>query len=458
MRKLLPRKASAMTFFFIALTVAVVAAIPGALVFFSLPTLFNIAHLSYVFLIIALICVATPIGGITLGKEHFTPKKNWFASVASAQVAFGIIVLSSLHTAVTYLPYQSLLGDNLAINTIFHDLLYSYGFHPWPMLSVLSVSLAYVFYKKKKAPIFASLWPFIINSKIDIFVKRILQVLLNISLFFSIATSIGLGALQLTKLLTNTPSSHTELATPIFAALVLGLMSMKGWNNIINKLIQLRVSLGLFLLGCLLFLTVAIVARDLMAPLIHSLIDQQNSFTLPARDITISVLAWKIIIWVWWIGWTPIVASYIARISAGKSIRFVMLGSLILPMLFTAFCLHTPFNLATANYGSNTLALLGPLLVIVFSIKAHSSKLIVFGFMPEETRHVYASARRMNKFLQPFLNTIAMLMFAYLWIGLRTLGFFMLLASFFCFLLLVVSGSFFLLGLRNRAVTVRKRS
>lgn len=43
---------------------------------------------------------------------------------------------------------------------------------------------------------------------------------------------------------------------------------------------------------------------------------------------------WTIFYWGWWISWAPFVGMFIARISRGRTIREVVIGSFILPTLF----------------------------------------------------------------------------------------------------------------------------
>lgn len=46
---------------------------------------------------------------------------------------------------------------------------------------------------------------------------------------------------------------------------------------------------------------------------------------------------WTVFYWGWWIGWSPFVGMFIARISKGRTIREFILGVLLVPSLVTFF-------------------------------------------------------------------------------------------------------------------------
>src|SRR5699024_545055 len=50
---------------------------------------------------------------------------------------------------------------------------------------------------------------------------------------------------------------------------------------------------------------------------------------------------WTVYYWAWWISWSPFVGTFIARISRGRSIRQLILGTIFIPstLLFVAYCI-----------------------------------------------------------------------------------------------------------------------
>jgi choline/glycine/proline betaine transport protein len=42
---------------------------------------------------------------------------------------------------------------------------------------------------------------------------------------------------------------------------------------------------------------------------------------------------WTVFYWAWWISWTPFVGTFIARISKGRTVREVALGTIVLPTI-----------------------------------------------------------------------------------------------------------------------------
>src|SRR5699024_10452537 len=46
--------------------------------------------------------------------------------------------------------------------------------------------------------------------------------------------------------------------------------------------------------------------------------------------------AWTLFYWAWWIGWSPFVGTFIARVSRGRTIREFVIGVTAVPVLFSA--------------------------------------------------------------------------------------------------------------------------
>src|SRR5699024_2511407 len=47
--------------------------------------------------------------------------------------------------------------------------------------------------------------------------------------------------------------------------------------------------------------------------------------------------SWTLFYWSWWIGWSPFVGTFIARVSRGRTIREFIIGVTAVPVLFSAF-------------------------------------------------------------------------------------------------------------------------
>jgi choline/glycine/proline betaine transport protein len=58
---------------------------------------------------------------------------------------------------------------------------------------------------------------------------------------------------------------------------------------------------------------------------------------------------WTAFYWAWWLTWAPFVGTFIARISRGRTIRQLVMGSLIIPVLFSFVWIGT-FGGAALNY------------------------------------------------------------------------------------------------------------
>src|SRR5699024_809408 len=46
---------------------------------------------------------------------------------------------------------------------------------------------------------------------------------------------------------------------------------------------------------------------------------------------------WTLFYWSWWIGWSPFVGTFIARVSRGRTIREFVIGVTVVPVIFSIF-------------------------------------------------------------------------------------------------------------------------
>src|SRR5699024_6863042 len=46
---------------------------------------------------------------------------------------------------------------------------------------------------------------------------------------------------------------------------------------------------------------------------------------------------WTLFYWSWWIGWSPFVGTFIARVSRGRTIREFVIGVTVVPVIFSVF-------------------------------------------------------------------------------------------------------------------------
>lgn len=68
--------------------------------------------------------------------------------------------------------------------------------------------------------------------------------------------------------------------------------------------------------------------------------------------------SWTLFFWAWWVAWSPFVGLFLARISRGRTIRQFVIGTLIIPFVFTLLWLSIFGNSALYEiiHGNKALA------------------------------------------------------------------------------------------------------
>jgi glycine betaine transporter len=221
--------------------------------------------------------------------------------------------------------------------TFFH-----WGLHPWAMYAVIGLAIAYFAYRRGRGNLISSaFWP-LIGKRADGGPGKAIDVLAIFATLFGSATSLGLGALQITGGIDNVFGSGAgskSLAVSVIAFLtvcfvisaVSGIDRGIKWLSNSNAIAAGLLVLFLFVVGPTVFI---------LSTFTESLGGYLTQ--LPAMSFRTGVYqgeasawlnGWTIFYWAWWISWTPFVGMFIARISKGRTIRQFVFYVIAVPSL-----------------------------------------------------------------------------------------------------------------------------
>lgn len=158
---------------------------------------------------------------------------------------------------------------------------------------------------------------------------------------FGVATSLGLGAIQITGGMAYlSPAIDNNFTTQLIVIIIVTVLFMlsaqTGLNKGIKYLSNINILLAILLMLFLLFAGPTNFIMDLFVTTIGSYIQYlpSMSFRLSPFDNNTWVQDWTIFYWAWWIAWAPFVGTFIARISRGRTIREFLIGVLAVPTIF----------------------------------------------------------------------------------------------------------------------------
>lgn len=306
------------------------------------------------FLALALGLLASPARGIPLGPDDATPvfgRLTWFSMLFSAGMGIGLVFYGVAEPMMHYaaLPGTAAPSPESAARavpvTLFH-----WGLHAWAIYAVMGLAIAYFSFRKGLPLAIRSCLQPLLGERIHGAPGHVVDILAVFGTLFGLATSLGLGAMQVSAGLEEvfgiTHGTRTQLLLigGITCVAVISLLS--GVHRGIRRLSELNLALATALL---LFLLAVGPTEHLLLSWVaniagygREIVDRTFAFRLLQGTSAAWSSTWTIFYWGWWIAWAPFVGMFVARISRGRTIGEFVLGVLLVPtavatVWFTAF-------------------------------------------------------------------------------------------------------------------------
>lgn len=294
---------------------------------------------SCLFIIMCLFLAFSKFGKIRLGGKDIKPEFSnfaWYSMLISAGMGIGLMFWSVGEPLYhnKYLPPIFQSGDTVtsALSTTF----FHWGFHPWGIYALMSLSLAYFAFNKNLPLSMRSVFYPIFKERIFGIVGDLIDVLAVVACLFGLATSLGLGVQQINsglEYLFNVPYSvNIQVVLIISITLIATLSVVSGIDKGVKFLSELNIKIaGAFMLAVLLFGPTMFILRTFSNSLGLYLNDFINSsFFINTGDGSWQG-DWSIFYLAWWISWSPFVGMFVARISKGRTIKEFVLAVMIIP-------------------------------------------------------------------------------------------------------------------------------
>src|SRR5690625_2775250 len=286
-------------------------------------------------------------GNIKLGKDDEEPEystMSWFAMLFSAGMGIGLVFWGVAEPVSHFFIPPT--GDGETTEAAMNALQFTFfhwGLHPWGIYALIALSLAY-FKFRKNAPgtISATFYP-LIGERVKGPIGKTIDIIAVFATVFGVATSLGLGAIQINGGLTYLNSSIPDgFMTQLFIIIgvtilfTLSALSCIGrglkWLSNANIIMAILLMLFILLTGPTTFLL------NLFTTTVGRYFEflPQMSFRMSPFDENneIWIQNWTIFYWAWWIAWSPFVGTFIARVSKGRTIREFVIGVLAVPTIF----------------------------------------------------------------------------------------------------------------------------
>ncbi|MDY4332801.1 choline transporter [Pectobacterium brasiliense] len=298
------------------------------------------------YIVFVIFIASSRFGSIKLGPEQSKPEfslMSWAAMLFAAGIGIDLMFFSVAEPITQYMMPPEGQGQTIEaarqamVWTLFH-----YGLTGWSMYALMGIALGYFSYRYNlPLTIRSALYP-IFGKRIHGPIGHSVDIAAVLGTIFGIATTLGIGVVQLNyglKVLFQIPENLTVQASLILLSVVMATVSVtSGVNRGIRFLSELNVLLAL---GLILFLLFWGDTEFLLNALVLNVGDYINRFT----GMTLNSFAfdrptewmnsWTLFFWAWWVAWAPFVGLFLARISRGRTIRQFVVGTLIIPFVFT---------------------------------------------------------------------------------------------------------------------------
>lgn len=298
------------------------------------------------FLIFSIGLAMSSYGAIKLGPDHSEPDYgylSWFAMLFSAGMGIGLLFFGVAEPIMHFSsPPVGQGGDIEAAREAMSITFFHWGLHAWAIYAVVGLSLAYFGFRHNlPLSIRSSLYP-LIGEKIYGPIGHTVDIFAVLGTMFGVATSLGLGVLQVNAGLTymfGLPAESVGLQIGLIAGITLlaTISVVAGLDSGIKRLSELNLGLAILLLLFVLFAGPTLFLLQTLVQNTGNYLSEvvNKTFNLYAYEPNGWIGGWTLFYWGWWIAWSPFVGMFIARVSRGRTIRQFILGVLFVPVGFT---------------------------------------------------------------------------------------------------------------------------
>jgi choline/glycine/proline betaine transport protein len=317
-----------------------------------------------VFLIAVLILGLSRFGALKLGPDDSEPDfpfASWVAMLFAAGMGIGLMFFAVGEPMTHFVAPPEAEAHSIAASrqamaiTFFH-----WGIHAWAIYAVVGLSLAYFGYRYKlPLAIRSGLYP-LLRERINGPWGHAVDIFAICGTIFGIATSLGLGVLQINAGLNHIAdvpiSPFTQIVLVAVIASIAGASAVSGVHRGVRRLSELNLLLAI---GLMAFVLLAGPTSQLLSSFVQNIglyLDSilLRTFNIYAYQPIPWIESWTLFYWAWWISWAPYVGMFIARISRGRTVRQFVLSVLFIPAGFT-FMWMTVFG-NTAMHIDTTIA------------------------------------------------------------------------------------------------------
>ena len=296
------------------------------------------------FVVFVLFLAFSQSGNIRLGAEDEAPEfsfNSWLAMIFSGGMGVGLVFWGVAEPMMHFNDPPLGLAEPRTAEAAQLGMRYAFfhwGFHQWANFTLVGLAIAYVRFRHNSRGLISESFRPLLGDRVDRGWGNVVDILAVVSTVFGVATTLGLGALQVNSGLTNLGvaaySSTSQLYILGGLATLFIISAMTPLNMGIRYLSNANMALAA---GLLVFVLATGPTGFIFGELTQTMgeylgnVIEMSLVTTPYSHEH-WVEQWTIFYWAWGLSWAPFVGSFIARISRGRTVREFVLGVMIVPV------------------------------------------------------------------------------------------------------------------------------
>ena len=285
-------------------------------------------------------------GNIKLGPDDAEPEFStfsWVSMMFATGMGIGLIFwgvaepLTHLNTPPMGMAEP---GSPDAARLAMEYTFFHWGLHPWSIYAVIGLAIAYFAYRKGYGNLISATFRPLIGDAAGRAPGKAIDVVAIFATLFGSATSLGLGALQITGGLDNVFDGSGKsvglallviwvLTACFVVSAVTGIEKGVQFLSNANAVAAVVLVLFLFVVGPTVFILSTFTEG--MGAYLTQLPTMSGRTGAFDADQAAWLDGWTVFYWAWWISWTPFVGMFIARISKGRTIRQFVAYVIVVP-------------------------------------------------------------------------------------------------------------------------------
>ncbi|MTJ04046.1 MAG: BCCT family transporter [Sediminimonas qiaohouensis] len=296
------------------------------------------------FVVFVLYLGVSRAGNIRLGPDDEPPEfsfNSWLAMIFSGGMGVGLVFWGVAEPMMHF--NDPPLGNGLprtaaAAQTGMRYAFFHWGVHQWASFVLVGLAIAYVRFRHQSRGLISETLRPVLGGRADGAWGDAVDVLTVVSTVFGVATTLGLGVLQINSGVARLTGLPYGFGIQLLILAVLGGLFMLSAMTPLERGVRGLSNVNMGMAGALLLVVLLLGPTSFIFGVMTQTLGEYLGNVVQMSLVTSPysggqwVEQWTIFYWAWGLSWAPFVGSFIARISRGRTIREFVLGVMIVPV------------------------------------------------------------------------------------------------------------------------------